>query len=654
MGSESLSLVLDAWCSALSRASIQAAFGITFLLLLERAVPWITAAWRCWLWRLLFLKIALVLCLPMVWHVPLLPAMGTAPRTGQMRSMSPGTEVAIQADPRETRTETQFLQGASDRASRDGLTFPPAAWLKFGFGIWFAGVAIQCLVLTAQYRRVRFLIQNSSPCRDEHLVQVLRQMAHTVGARVVPRIRIVSELHSPMVVGFQSPCILWPEAFVDRNSSRLMTCDIKIALAHEIAHVVRRDLWWNLLVAVAQTLLFFHPLVWLAGRRYLLAQESACDQMALERARLDRIQFCDLLIRVSQRPRQHAWNPAGVPLTQSHGIQFLRERLNNMQPRRLSRVRRTSAIAAAVLGLAMSVCPVSIGFAQGDADGAGPAPVPGKKVESGSTSVKASKSTSSTSQSGSRSSHASGDRSGGAASSGGSAGGSSGGFAGGSSSGFAGGSSGRFSSGSSSGSAHSSGSSSVTSSGTSGGTSTRTSGGTAGRLGKPAPSSRAMNSSTSNTSTNRSSSNSTNGVQISTSREVTDDGEEIRVVVQEKQRDIQIRQSDADGIEVFVRPTNKNPDKAVTTVTAKTVEDLKEQNPEAYELYRKYLESRLKQIRSTQTPPNPGNGALNLNEAGANPAQQLMKQHLRELLEDENLPAANRVQIQQMLDELPE
>jgi beta-lactamase regulating signal transducer with metallopeptidase domain len=651
MGSESLSLVWDAWCSALSRASIQAAFGMAFLLLLERAVPWISAAWRCWLWRLLFLKIALVLCLPVVWHLPLLPAVGTLPRLGQMTSMPRGTEVTLQADLSDAQTESPSLQGGADRAAPGGRTFPTAGWLKFGFGIWLAGVAIQCLVLKTQYRRVQFLIQRSSPCRDELLVQLVRQMAHAVGARIVPRIRIVSELHSPMVVGFQKPCILWPEAFVHRKSSRLMTEDIKIALAHEIAHVVRRDLWWNLLAAVVQTLLFFHPLVWLAGRRYLLAQESACDQMALERARLDRIQFCDLLIRVSQRPRQHAWNPAGVPLTQSHGIQFLRERLNNMQPRRLSRVRRTSAIAASVLGLAMSVCPVSIGFAQGDADGA--APVPGKKVESGSTSVKASKSTSSTSQSGSRSSHASGDRSGGAASSGGSAGGSSGGFSGGSSSGFAGSSSGGFSSGSSSGAAHGSGSSSVTSSGTSGGTSTRTSGGTAGRLGKPAPSSRAMNSSTSNTSTNRSSSNSTNGVQISTNREVTDDGEEIRVVVQEKQRDIQIRQSDADGIEVFVRPTNKNPDKTVTTVTAKTADELKKQNPEAYELYRKYLESRLKQIRSAQAPPNPGNGALNLNEAGANPAQQLMKQHLRELLEDENLPAANRVQIQQMLDELP-
>ena len=42
--------------------------------------------------------------------------------------------------------------------------------------------------------------------------------------------------------------------------------DVQMALAHELAHLKRRDLWLAGVPMLTQTLFFFHPLAWLAIR----------------------------------------------------------------------------------------------------------------------------------------------------------------------------------------------------------------------------------------------------------------------------------------------------------------------------------------------------------------------------------------------------
>ena len=58
--------------------------------------------------------------------------------------------------------------------------------------------------------------------------------------------------------------------------------DLRLALAHEMAHVKRGDLRLALLPAAMQVLFFFHPLVWLASAEWAAAREEACDALALQ------------------------------------------------------------------------------------------------------------------------------------------------------------------------------------------------------------------------------------------------------------------------------------------------------------------------------------------------------------------------------------
>jgi len=51
-------------------------------------------------------------------------------------------------------------------------------------------------------------------------------------------------------------------------------------IAHELAHIRRFDLWFNLFQRFVETLLFYHPAVWWLSRRVRLAREMCCDELA--------------------------------------------------------------------------------------------------------------------------------------------------------------------------------------------------------------------------------------------------------------------------------------------------------------------------------------------------------------------------------------
>jgi hypothetical protein len=59
----------------------------------------------------------------------------------------------------------------------------------------------------------------------------------------------------------------------------------RAVLAHEFAHIRRRDTWTSALTFVARSLLWFHPLAWWVRRETAQLAELACDLVALETAK---------------------------------------------------------------------------------------------------------------------------------------------------------------------------------------------------------------------------------------------------------------------------------------------------------------------------------------------------------------------------------
>ena len=85
---------------------------------------------------------------------------------------------------------------------------------------------------------------------------------------------------SPAVRGVLNPCIVLPG-----NLDRLLDQrEFNAVLLHELAHAKRRDNLIRLLYEVALCVLWFHPLVWLAGAQMALYRELSCDESVIRRA----------------------------------------------------------------------------------------------------------------------------------------------------------------------------------------------------------------------------------------------------------------------------------------------------------------------------------------------------------------------------------
>ena len=81
----------------------------------------------------------------------------------------------------------------------------------------------------------------------------------------------------PMLIGWLRPVILVPAGMV----TGLSPGQLRAVLAHELAHVRRHDYLVNLVQAVLESLLFYHPAVWWLSGRLREEREYCCDDVAV-------------------------------------------------------------------------------------------------------------------------------------------------------------------------------------------------------------------------------------------------------------------------------------------------------------------------------------------------------------------------------------
>jgi beta-lactamase regulating signal transducer with metallopeptidase domain len=143
--------------------------------------------------------------------------------------------------------------------------------------IWAIGAAIALARLASAWRRAHMLA--SSGIRDAG--EAVRQMVATLRIECgIPREVCVarsSVADVPMVLGWRRPIILLPDAAV----LTLSRAQLRAILAHELAHVRRRDGLINLLQLVADGMLFFHPPARWLSRRIRVEREYWCDDAAI-------------------------------------------------------------------------------------------------------------------------------------------------------------------------------------------------------------------------------------------------------------------------------------------------------------------------------------------------------------------------------------
>jgi len=110
------------------------------------------------------------------------------------------------------------------------------------------------------------------------LVGLLRVQRIAKRAAAFPHalVRRSPEITVPITCGLLQPVILVPDDAVSWPAEKLRS-----VIAHEMAHVERRDWLVHLGVQFVCALYWFHPVVWLAAARMAHERERACDDRVL-------------------------------------------------------------------------------------------------------------------------------------------------------------------------------------------------------------------------------------------------------------------------------------------------------------------------------------------------------------------------------------
>jgi beta-lactamase regulating signal transducer with metallopeptidase domain/protocatechuate 3,4-dioxygenase beta subunit len=143
------------------------------------------------------------------------------------------------------------------------------SWRVAVAGAWLAGFAAMLLRLLVGWRRLRDLYRSAVPIEPDELAGDLSR----------PRFesRLAEQLPGPVCFGILRPAILLPRRMYENASAK----DLRMVLAHEVAHLERGDCWVNLFQRLLEALFFFHGLIWLASRQLTHERERICDNWVL-------------------------------------------------------------------------------------------------------------------------------------------------------------------------------------------------------------------------------------------------------------------------------------------------------------------------------------------------------------------------------------
>ncbi len=178
-------------------------------------------------------------------------------------------------------TSERLLQPISSRAAGflAHLASPSWAgrWPGLVLGLWFAcgllGVAGLLFSWTCLRRRMlgrRILV-------DGALVELLESLRTRAGVARRVRLSVSPRIAAPFSTGLFRPEVCVPTAVL----TALNRAQQEALLAHELAHLVRRDPAWFGLGFLLEKLFFFQPLNRLARRRISELAEIACDDWAV-------------------------------------------------------------------------------------------------------------------------------------------------------------------------------------------------------------------------------------------------------------------------------------------------------------------------------------------------------------------------------------
>ena len=309
-----------------------------------------SAALRHWV---LTAAIACSLSIPLL--LPIVPAWYRVPTMGLR--YAPGDSMRSAAGP--SPAAVTSVQEASTNATLTGPpdTSMPSRRLDVSMilqGIWLAGSLGALAVLLVGVGRLWCLASRARRLEEGRWQILSEEVRHSYGLRFP--VRLLHSRHRSLLVtwGWRRARILLP-AVADEWSDD----QIRIVLAHELAHIARGDWAAQLAAEVLRAIYWFNPVLWIACRRLRVESECACDDAVLARG-VEGSEYATHLLALARRlnAESQPWLPAPAMARPSSLEGRVRDMLNDTLNRRPLTWPSRLAIIVALAALTLPISSV--------------------------------------------------------------------------------------------------------------------------------------------------------------------------------------------------------------------------------------------------------------------------------------------------------
>ena len=293
---------------------------------------WYSAKWRYFIWLILAVR----LIIPFKTTLPKAPVNIPAVQNQTIVFRQEGIPIAIMDEGFAKRGD--ISQTPADYA-------PIITLQELLAAIWAVGAMSFLLYHIANY--IIFKRKTKAYCSNID-TKVFDNILSDMKISFKPHLLECSKIASPMMIGFIKPAILLPNTDYSND-------ELTVILKHELTHYKRGDLWYKLLLVVANAVHWFNPFVYLMANAANRDLEYSCDDAVVKERDINyRKVYSMTILRAMQNDET-----ATLSTSFSESGKSAKKRFENILN---SKAKKTGVFAFALILVIVGIAGIIFGF----------------------------------------------------------------------------------------------------------------------------------------------------------------------------------------------------------------------------------------------------------------------------------------------------
>ena len=231
----------------------------------------------------------------------------------------------------------------------------PLTWRSILIAIWLGGAALSLLMFTIGLWRIRRLRRRAVILLDGVETTMCRELRQRLGIRRNVKLLVTPRATVPFLAGIFESAIVLPSGF-----GRWVPQRLRVVLTHELIHLQRNDVLWEIVAQLAMIPAWFHPLGWFATKRLRVERELACDDAVLIAGERP-ADYAEQLVEVAAELGSRSWR--ATPVVAIAGASPIERRVRSILDPRVWRAPldrwRTVGLSLGMAGLVLAVAALS-------------------------------------------------------------------------------------------------------------------------------------------------------------------------------------------------------------------------------------------------------------------------------------------------------